>query len=408
MATLAQPKVRPLITEWVTANGDVCLALRDPDELLAGTALVPAGLAPLLELCDGEHSLAAIQAALSLRHGLSLPTATLESLIRQLDEALILESERVQAARQDALEAYRNQSFRPPALAGTSYPADPDKLASMLEGFVASGKTEEDADRRAVHGILSPHIDYARGGTVYARTWQHAREAVREADVVVVFGTDHAGSPGMLTPTRQDYATPWGVLPTDQAALDHFEAAWGDESLYDEELHHRKEHSIELAAVWLHFMRGGDPVALVPILCGSFLPFTAGESHPRDRPQLGRSIAALSDALAGKRVLVVAAADLAHMGPAFGDPQPLAREDKDVLAEFDRGLLDAMCRGDAEDFLALLQQSKDKQKVCGLPPVYAALQMLGPVAGRVLDYAQCPADGMAGSVVSVAGVVWTD
>ena len=75
MSTLAKPKVRPLISEWVTANGDMCLALRDPDELLAGTALIPAGLAAVLELCDGEHTLAAMQAALSVQYGMSLPTA---------------------------------------------------------------------------------------------------------------------------------------------------------------------------------------------------------------------------------------------------------------------------------------------------------------------------------------------
>ena len=129
---------------------------------------------------------------------------------------------------------------------------------------------------------------------------------------------------------------------------------------------------------------------------------------PRDRPQLSESIAALSDGLGGKRVLVVAAADLAHMGPAFGDPQPLDRQEKEILKGFDREMLNAMCHGDAESFLGLLRQSNDKQKVCGLPPIYAALRLLGPTTGRVLDYAQCPADGMAGSVVSVAGVVWTD
>lgn len=408
MSTLTQPKVRPLISEWVQANGDLRLALRDPDGLIEGTVFVSPALVPVLELCDGTHSLTAIQAALTLRYGLSLPTATLESLIQQLDDALLLESARAETARREARESYRSAPCRPPALAGASYPADPDELTAMLAGFVNAVEPPSCPDQSAVRGIVSPHIDYERGGPVYARTWQHAQEAVREAEVVVIFGTDHAGSPGLLTPTRQNYATPWGALPTDQDALDHFEAAWGNNSLYDEELHHRKEHSIELAAVWLHFMRQGDPVALVPILCGSFLPYTAGAAHPQDWPQLAGSIAALNDALAGKRVLVVSAADLAHMGPAFGDPKPLERSEKEELEGFDRELLDAMCQGDAEGFLGLLQESKDRQKVCGLPPIYVALQMLGPVSGRVLDYAQCPADGLAGSVVSVAGVVWTD
>ncbi|MCY4436806.1 MAG: hypothetical protein OXE05_05665 [Chloroflexi bacterium] len=99
MSPLAQPKVRPLISEWVQANGDLRLALRDPDELIEGTVFVSPALAPVLELCDGTHSLAAIQAALTLRYGLSLPTARLVSLIQQLDEALLLESERAETAR---------------------------------------------------------------------------------------------------------------------------------------------------------------------------------------------------------------------------------------------------------------------------------------------------------------------
>jgi hypothetical protein len=408
------PKVRPLISEWVTANGDTCLALRDPEELLQGTALIPAGLAAVLELCDGAHTLSAMQAALSVRYGMALPTTALESLVQQLDDALILDSPRAEAARLEARDAYRNAPHRPPALAGMSYPADPAALTAMLDRFVDSvdyvdsADSDPIADQLSIRGIVSPHIDYERGGLTYARTWQPAREAVREADVVVVFGTDHAGGPGKLTPTRQDYATPWGTLPTDQNALDHLEAAWGDDSLYDEELHHRREHSIELAAVWLHYMRKGEPVALLPILCGSFLPFTSGDGSPIDDAQFTRSIAALRDALAGKRVLVVAAADLAHMGPAFGDPEPLDAKEKVELEGFDEELLAAACRGDAEGFLRHLQASKDKQKVCGLPPIYAAMQLLGPIAGSVLDYAQCPADGIGGSVVSVAGLVWSD
>lgn len=407
MSTPVQPKVRPLITEWVRADGDVCLALRDPDELLPGTALIPAGIAPVLELCNGEHTLAAMQAALSVRYGMSLPIEALQSLVAQLEEALILESERVRAARQEACRAYRNAPCRPPALAGASYPADPDELTAMLARFEDAAGPPAELRANGVRGIVSPHIDYQRGGTVYARTWQHAQNAAREAEIVVIFGTDHAGSPGTLTPTRQDYATPWGSLPTDQGIVDRLEAAWGDDSLFDEELHHRKEHSIELAAVWLHYVRQGEPVALAPILCGSFLPFTTSEAGPGENGRFVASITALRDALAGRRALVVAAADLAHVGPAFGDPQPLEQKEKEDLRRFEHELLAAVCQGDAEGFLGRLRQSGDKQKVCGLPPIYAALHLLGPVAGRVVDYAQCPADDAAGSVVSVAGVVWT-
>ncbi len=106
------------------------------------------------------------------------------------------------------------------------------------------------------------------------------RQAANEADLVIMFGTDHQGSNGTVTLTRQSYATPWGVLPTDQALVDKLAEALGQETAFAEELHHAHEHSIELAAVWLHFTRGGRPVALLPILCGSFGGFVAGERDP--------------------------------------------------------------------------------------------------------------------------------
>ena len=71
--------------------------------------------------------------------------------------------------------------------------------------------------------------------------------------MVVIFGTDHAGSAGRLTPTRLPYATPWGPLPLDVEAVDALSAALGEGVAFGEELHHRREHSIELAAAWLHW-----------------------------------------------------------------------------------------------------------------------------------------------------------
>jgi len=63
-----------------------------------------------------------------------------------------------------------------------------------------------------VAGVISPHIDYQRGGPVYAAVWQRAAGAIRGAELVIVFGTDHSGGPGKLTRalriTRKQNALP--------------------------------------------------------------------------------------------------------------------------------------------------------------------------------------------------------
>ena len=76
------------------------------------------------------------------------------------------------------------------------------------------------------------------------------------ADLAIIFGTDHSGGLGKVTPTRQSYATPYGVLPTANGIVDRLADALGEEEAFAEELHHRKEHSIELASVWLHHAPG--------------------------------------------------------------------------------------------------------------------------------------------------------
>ena len=69
-------------------------------------------------------------------------------------------------------------------------------------------------------GLISPHIDFERGGRVYAKVWGNMTDAARQAEVAVILGTDHNGGEGTLTLTRQNYATPYGVLPTASDIVD--------------------------------------------------------------------------------------------------------------------------------------------------------------------------------------------
>ena len=151
-------------------------------------------------------------------------------------------------------------------LDGDSFPMDPEKAAGTLQAYADALPPEHpDTEDGHIRAIVSPHIDYQRGGRVYAEVWRAAAEAVRDAELVIIFGTDHSGSAGSLTLTRQSYATPWGVLPTDLDLVRALSDSLGADWAFAEELHHRGEHSIELAAVWLHFTRQGAPVSLLPV-----------------------------------------------------------------------------------------------------------------------------------------------
>ena len=65
-----------------------------------------------------------------------------------------------------------------------------------------------------------------------------------------------------------------------------------------------------------------------------------------------------------------------------------------------------MAAGSAEGFFAELKAVEDRNNVCGLPPIYLALRLLGASQGHAVAYDQCPADEQNTSWVSVAGMLW--
>jgi AmmeMemoRadiSam system protein B len=227
---------------------------------------------------------------------------------------------------------------------------------------------------------------------------------VQEAQVAVILGTDHFSQGRLLTLTRQNYSTPYGVLPTEQRIVDGLAAAIGSEAAFAGELNHRTEHSIELAAVWLHHMRGGRPCHLVPILCGSYGQFVQGSADLNADPALESFVTHLREELRGRQAVVIAAGDLSHVGPAF-DGEPVDAAGCARLRLADEKALAQVCAGSADGFFSNVQQIGDRNNVCGLPPIHLALRLLEPVSGEEVAYDRCPADEHETSFVSIAGVI---
>jgi hypothetical protein len=396
------PRLRQVDIRPAYHGGAAVYVLRDPLQLAGNALLVARELGPALLLCDGSTDRGELHRALRARYGVQINAAAIDDLIAALDEALLLDNQRSAQARDAAVAAYRALPYRLPALAGHAYPAHAGELRALLDGYLAA--VTDVTPLGSGRGLFSPHIDYARGGRIYAAAWKRAARMARDAELVVVLGTDHYG-PAALTLTRQSYATPYGVLPTDQSSVDEIAAAVGEASAFAGELYHRGEHAIELVAVWLHHMRGGVPVPLVPILTGSFAPFV----HDGGLPQADTAFAALEAtlrAIAGRRnTLIIASGDLSHVGPAFGGT-PFGAQEKAQLRVEDERAIERLVAGDAGGFFETIAAIGDRTNICGLPPGYLALRALGETRGELCGYQQCMADDQGTSVVSIAGIVW--
>lgn len=390
------PKLRLIDAHQVVYEGEAYISLHDPLMLTERSLIVPQPLIPLLTLCDGTRTTAGLRASLAIRYGIFITSERVREFIGALDDALLLENQRSRLARAAAEIEFRQADFRTPSSAGLSYPSDADELTKILDQFY---NLEIKGTDNGICGLVSPHIDFERGGPVYASVWASAAQAAQNADLAIVFGTDHHSEGMPFSLTRQNYATPFGILPTDTAIVDELADVIGIEDAYAGELHHRGEHSIELAAVWLHHVRGRKPIPLVPVLMGPLDTALAKESGRT----LNAVLEVLSHALQTHRTLVIAAGDLAHVGPAF-DTGPVDQAKLIQLKSADDTLINAICRGDPEEFNNAIKQVGDANQVCGVSPIYMTLRLLSPVRGDAKGYAVCPADEKQSSVVTICGV----
>jgi hypothetical protein len=354
---------------------------------------VPPQTAAILDLFDGRHSLLDIQEAFARRFGVLLFREQLQQVIHSLDDCLLLESPRFASHRKAVEDDFRRAPRRAARLAGTGYPSDPEALRRELDGyFVAEGgpkETPTSAEAVRLTGLVVPHIDFARGGSCYAWGYRELAGAM-PVDRWVVLGTAHASMARPFALTRKVFETPLGPVDVDAECLDALLARIGPGYL-DDEFAHRGEHSIEFQGVFLRYATPAhEPVRIVPILCGSFHEFVEARRPPRKTDPAEEFLGALRETLVelGGRTVVIASADLAHVGPQFGASRPVTPGQLREVEDADRRTLAAVEAGDAKAFFRDVAEDGDRRHICGLPPIYAALRVLGQSRGRLLHYGQ--------------------
>ena len=397
------PKLRPVQFQQVRYENQPMWLIDDPLKLTDQQMVLPYPLARMVSMMDGTRSVAVLHQIVKSEARSSVPLSAVTEAIRQLDDACLLENARSQQAIEQVRVDWRAQDFRPPVFAGLNYPEDSAELHTFLEGYSADDADLTNWDAWHGRAIVAPHIDYQRGGHVYAKVWQRAKAAIKDADLILIWGTDHKGGAASLTLSSIPYATPYGILPTDKQLVDQLAETIGVEAAYRLELNHQQEHSIELAAVWLHHLRR-ESCPVVPILIGSFYQFTP-DGHPSSDPTIVAFLDKLKELTAGKNVFSIASVDLAHVGPAFDSNYLMGPPEREALRAFDDRLMGTIETGDKEAFYQQLASDRNANNVCGFSPTYLMLDYLGETQGQRVAYDQCSADPQDLSVVSICGML---
>lgn len=404
---MEKPKLRHIEAIPAEANGQKVVYLRDPQNLSGKVLAVSPETLIILSQFNGKNSVPEIGHTLSRKFGNPIRSEDIETLVRQLDEVLFLDSEKYRSHK-DRLETnFRVSGKREPSHAGLSYPNNADELSEWFRSFF--DKAEQAKPYKASgtnpRGLISPHIDYRRGGTSYALAYRELIDG-NEAETYVIFGTSHyaeADNPFVLT--RKSFETPLGETGTDSVIINTLVEScnW---DLFEGEISHRTEHSIEFQVAMLQYiMKGKKDFRIVPILCNSFYELVIEGKSPREDERISGFLDAISDITArmGEKVFIIAGADMAHVGLKFGDKEPVDEPTLEKIKERDIVSLTRSEKLDAEGFYRSVEEEKDWRKVCGLAPIYATLTTIQAGSGVLLDYDQA-LEPDTGSVVSIASM----
>ena len=174
---------------------------------------------------------------------------------------------------------------RPPAVAGTFYPARPDALrAAVDEAFAGAAPAPAAGEEGTPKALIAPHAGYVYSGPVAASAYARVRDR-HEISRVVLLGPSHrVPLRGVAVPDADGFDTPLGTVPLERADLPVDDAP------------HALEHSLEVHVPFLQAALG--EFTLLAIVVGH-----AGADE----------VAAVIDAhWGGPETLVVVSTDLSH------------------------------------------------------------------------------------------------
>jgi MEMO1 family protein len=402
----SRPRLRPIETIVVQDRRlGRAIMLRDTQGVTSNHAILPLEAIPIVGRMTGARTCAEIAREASAELGQRVPVEVVVGLATELEEALFVDGAPYRRARARIEEEFARATVREASHAGGAYHGDPDQLATYIEkDCLASVKNG--AHHGSLVALVAPHIDPWRGARCYGAAYNALASALAaDTDTFVLLGTSHAPMREPFSLCRKSFATPLGPMEADLDAIDEI-ADGCDFDPYADQFNHKREHSLEFQAVFLrHLLRRshGRDAKIIPILAGLGDEQHSGRSPARSS-SVTRFFEAVRRVIDTRRAVVIAGADLAHVGPRFGDARAFDDAERSALRQTDEESLQRAEAVDAEAFWSHVAGDLDTRRVCGLAPVYALLRLLGRGTRGLTHHYEQTVDPEEGSIVSHAAL----
>jgi len=180
--------------------------------------------------------------------------------------------------------------IRPPAIAGTFYPGEPQALRAMIDQCFKTVPIKHAPPK----ALVAPHAGYIYSGPIAATAYASLAPVADTIKRVVLLGPSHrVAFEGLALSSAAAFRTPLGDIPIDRAACEAIAGLPGVQTL---DAAHAEEHSLEVHLPFLQSVL--DDFALVPIVVG--------------RAPEAQVDAVLQALWGGEETLIVVSSDLSH------------------------------------------------------------------------------------------------
>jgi len=180
--------------------------------------------------------------------------------------------------------------LRKPAVAGSFYPAQPDRLRRQIEELLAEA---EPAPKITPKALIAPHAGYIYSGLPAASAFATLRCAQTFARIVLIGPAHYVAIRGVALPTSDAFETPLGRVPVDHGALNEIT---GLPFVSVNDAAHVPEHALEVELPFLQIV--------LPSF--SLLPLVVGDATAQEVAQV------LARLWSGPETLPVISSDLSH------------------------------------------------------------------------------------------------
>jgi len=255
-------------------------------------------------------------------------------------------------------------TVRPPAVAGSFYPAAAPELAQVVSALLASAEPSA-RGKPAPKAIIAPHAGYIYSGAIAASVYARltaSRDTIKR--VVLLGPVHHVPVRGLALPGVAVLATPLGNIAIDADAVAALSAL---PQITVSAAAHALEHSLE---VHLPFLQN-------VLKNFSVVPLAVGDASADE-------VAAVLELLwGGAETLIVVSSDLSHF-LNYGDAQAVDRATAQAILDLRTDISHAQaCGGTPVNGLTLAARRR------GLTPELLDLRNSGDTAGdrnRVVGY----------------------